>query len=69
MTGFILTGVLGAVLTHQIERAALEHRIRFSQLHQDRGAAIKTIYQMIVEVELEAPQYGDASDSIGRRET
>jgi hypothetical protein len=51
LIGFLLTTVLGSLLAKRIERAAWEHKTRFSKLHEDRGRAIADIYNAIVEVQ------------------
>lgn len=51
IVGFALTTGFGSLLTYQIERATLKHKLIFTQLHEDRGRAIRDLHERIVDVE------------------
>ena len=46
-----------AEFKHNLEKSALEHRIRFSKLHEERAVVIKEIYTRYIDFELSMKKF------------
>jgi len=49
--GFIFTTVAGTIITARYQRATYKQETRFSQLHKDRAEAIRSLYELIIDVD------------------